>query len=84
MSASSAIYLVLLLAGITLLVIYARAGKLFRCAFFTLATGFIALGAVTLAARFTSLDVTFTPLSALVSGLLGVPGVLGMLIMNLI
>lgn len=84
MSVSSAIYLVLLLAGITLFVVYARIGKLFRCVLFTLATGFIALGAVVLIAGFTSLDMTFTPLTALVSGLFGVPGVLGMLILNLI
>lgn len=84
MSVSSAIYLAVLLAGITLFVIYARIGRLFKCVLFTLVTGFIALGAVMLAANFTSLNMTFTPLSALVSGLLGVPGVIGMLILNLL
>lgn len=84
MSVSSTIYLAVLLAGITLFVIYARIGRLFKCVFFTLVTGFISLGAVMLAANFTSLRMAFTPLSALVSGLFGVPGVLGMLILNLL
>lgn len=84
MSVSSAVYLVMLLAGITLFVIYTRIGKLFRCVFFTFVTGFVSLGLVALAARFTSLDIALTPLTALISGLLGVPGVIGMLILNLI
>lgn len=84
MTVASAIYLTLLLSGITLLVIYSRSGKLLKCVLFTMATGFVALGIVWLISRFTNLNIALTPLSVLISGLLGVPGVLGMLILNLI
>lgn len=84
MTAASVIYLALALCAITLLVIYVRIGRLFRATVFTLVTGFVALAAVLLAADFTSLDISLTPLSIIISGLLGVPGVLGMLIFNLL
>lgn len=84
MSTASAIYLALLLAGIVLLVIYSRMGKLFKCVFFTMSTGFISLGALLLLSKFTGLAISVTPLSILISGLLGVPGVISILIFNLI
>lgn len=84
MTAASAIYLALLVIGITLLVIYARSSRLLKCVIFTLTTGFIALGAVLLLSKFTSLTIAVTPLSMLFSGLLGIPGVICMLILNLI
>lgn len=84
MTVASAIYLALLLIGVTLLVIYSRSGRLLKCVVFTVATGFVALGAVLLLASFTSLPITVTPLSVFISGLMGVPGVICMLILNLI
>lgn len=84
MSIASMLYLALLLIGITLLVIYSRSGRLLKSILFTLATGFIAFAIVLLAARFTDLPISITPLSVMISGLLGVPGVIGMLILNLI
>lgn len=84
MTVASAVYLALLLIGITLLVIYSRSARLLKCVLFTMATGLAALGAVLMIGRFTSLAIALTPLSILISGLLGIPGVVCMLILNLI
>lgn len=84
MAPASMIYLAILLAGIVLLVIYTRNGRLIRSVLFTLATGFVAFGAVLLLSKFTGLPISITPLGIIISGLLGIPGVLGMLILNLI
>ncbi len=84
MTHSSLIYLVLLLAGITLLVIYSRSGSILKSVIFTCASGFIALGAVLLVSKFINLSVAITPLSLLISGILGAPGVFAMLVINLL
>lgn len=84
MTAASAVYLALLVAGITLLVLYSRSGKLLKCVFFTAFSGFSALGIVLLISKFSGLTIAVTPLSLLASGILGVPGVLGLLVLNLI
>lgn len=84
MTSAALIYLVMLLAGITLLVVYFRSGKLIKNIFFTVFSGFAALLAVLVLARFIELDISLTPLSLLMSGILGVPGVFLMLVLNLI
>lgn len=84
MTVAAMIYLAVLLIGIVLLLIYSRNGRLIKSVLFTLATGFIALGAVFVISKFTSLPISVTPLSIMISGFLGIPGVLGMLILNLI
>lgn len=84
MSVTSCIYLVLLIIGIVLLVCYHRVGKLLRCLFFTVFTGLGALGAVWVIGRFILIPITVTPLSLLISGVLGVPGVVCMLVLQLI
>lgn len=84
MSIASVFYLILLLAGITLMVMYSRRGKLFRMLLFTAVTGFIALGAVWTLGKFADVSIAITPFTAVVSGVLGVPGVIGMLIFHLI
>lgn len=84
MSVTSWIYLGLLFIGIVLLVCYHRAGRVLKCVFFTGATGLGALGLVWIASHFISVQIAITPLSLLISGMLGVPGVVGMLILQLI
>jgi len=83
MTAASTVYLALLISGITLLVLYSRSGKLLKCVTFTAITGFAALFFVILASRFTGIQIELTPLSAVTSGVLGVPGVLGLLVLNI-
>lgn len=84
LSSAALIYLVILIVGISLLVIYSREGKLLRSLVFTVITGFVALAVVLAASSYLSLGVAVTPLSLLMSGVLGVPGVFLMLILNLI
>lgn len=84
MTAAALIYLILLLVGITLLVLYFRGGRLLRSIFFTAFSGFAALSAVLLLARFVDINLSLTPLSILTSGILGVPGVFLMLVFNLL
>lgn len=84
MSMASLFYLGLAVAGTILLVCYHRAGKLFRCMFFTAFTGLGALGLLWIAGRFIVVPVAVTPLSVLISGVLGIPGVVGMLLFHLI
>jgi len=84
MTAASAVYLALLITGITLLVLYSRSGKLVKCVIFTALTGFIALFLVMAASSFSGIAIELTPLSVLTAGILGVPGVLGLLVLNII
>lgn len=84
MSITSSIYLGMLVVGVILLILYHKSRKLLRCIFFTAFTGLAALGIVWLAGRFIPMPVAVTPLSLLISGVLGVPGVVSMLILQLI
>lgn len=84
MTADALIYLVMLLTGITLLVVYSRGGKLVKSILFTVFSGFSALFIVLILARFMGLNISATPLSLLTSGILGVPGVFFMLVFNLL
>lgn len=84
MTSAALIYLVMLLVGITLMVVYFRGGKLFRSLIFTVFSGFSALIIVLILSRFMNLNINITPLSLLMSGILGVPGVFFMLVFNLL
>lgn len=84
MGIPSFFYLGVLVVGIILLIIYHKAGKLLKCIFFTAFTGLGSLGIVWLVGRFVEIPITVTPLSLLISGVLGIPGVVGMLIFQLI
>ncbi|MCL2034191.1 MAG: pro-sigmaK processing inhibitor BofA family protein [Oscillospiraceae bacterium] len=84
MTAASTVYLSLLISGIILLVLYSRSGKLLKCVTFTAVTGFAALFLVTVSSGFTGIQIELTPFSAIASGILGIPGVLGLLLLNII
>ena len=84
MTAASTVYLSLLISGIILLVLYSRSGKLLKCVTFTVVTGFAALFLVIVSSGFTGIQIELTPFSAFASGILGVPGVLGLLLLNII
>lgn len=84
MSTSSWMYLGVLAAGIFLFYLYTRSGSLLKCLLFTAFSGVGSLGVVWLLGFFLNLPLTLTPLSLLVSGVLGIPGVVGMLLISLI
>jgi inhibitor of the pro-sigma K processing machinery len=83
MTAASGIYLGILIIALVLLIYYYKSGRLLKCVLFTAFTGLLAFGAVYLASRFTGLPITLTPFSMAVSGMLGIPGVIAMLALNL-
>lgn len=84
MSAATWFALCLFAIGVVLLILYTRTGKMIRCILFTAATGLLALAAVWLAGRFFTVGLAVTPYSLLASAVLGIPGVLGMLLLGLI
>ena len=78
-------YAGLLVIGVGLFCCYARIGKLLRCILFTSVTGLAALFILSLAGGAGGAALlSMTPLSAAVSALLGMPGVLAMLVINLL
>lgn len=84
MSGSAISGIALLVIGIALFVLYTRMGKLFRCVLFTATTGLLSLGLLQLLGKLIPIGLAVTPFSTLASGLLGVPGVLGMLVLQLL
>jgi hypothetical protein len=84
MDFSAWIWLLLLLAAALVFSVYGKTGRFFRCALLGAATGLAALGALWLAGHFFELAVRVTPLTVAVSALLGIPGVVGMLLLVLI
>jgi len=70
--------------GVVLFLGYFRTGKPLRCMLFTALTGSGAMGAVLLAGNFFAIGLAPTPFSLLVSVILGIPGVVGMLLLRLI
>lgn len=74
----------LLIIGAVLFIIYSRIGKLLRCMLFTAVTGIASMGLVWLAGKLFAIGIGITPFSLLAAALLGLPGVLGMLVFQLI
>lgn len=74
----------LLVMGVLLLILYSRMGKLLRCMLFTAATGLASMGLIWLLGKAFVIGVSITPFSLLTAVVLGLPGVLGMLLMYLI
>jgi len=70
--------------GVLLFVCYSRTGKMLRCILFTALTGPPALGFLWLLGNFIDIGVRVTPFSLLTSAVLGIPGVLGMLLLLLL
>lgn len=66
------------------LAILIRSGGFFRTLVFTVLTGLGALAAVCWLGAYTGVLLTFNPFTAGISCLLGVPGVLGMLILRVL
>jgi len=84
MTAATWIWLALILAAIALLSCYARIGKRLRCMLFTAFSGVGALGVLWILSIWLMIPISITPLTLAVSGILGIPGVLAMLIFYLI
>ena len=84
MAASVWFCVALFAVGVLLLVCYSRTGKMLRCILFTASTGLLALGTLWVIGNFTDIGVSVTPFSLLTSVILGIPGVLGMLLLMLI
>jgi len=74
----------LFLVGALLFICYSRTGKMLRCILFTATTGLLALAVLWVLGMFTNIGVGVTPFSLLTSAILGIPGVLGMLVLMLI
>ena len=69
--------------GALLFICYSRTGKMLRCILFTAVSGPIALGALWALGNFADIGVAVTPFSLLTSVILGIPGVVGMLLLML-
>lgn len=84
MQMSTAIYLGALVLVILMAICYRKTGRFLQCAAFTIFSGVGALGVLWLLRPLLGLTIQITPLTVLVSGVLGVPGVAGLLILQLI
>ncbi len=83
MTAAGVVYLIVMLVALALFIFYAKSGRLLKCVLFTAFTGLVAFGVVFTVARIAGLPIAPTPFAMLVSGFLGVPGVIAMLVLNL-
>ena len=72
------------LQGITLMLLCAKYEKSFKYLLLNIILGIAALAAIDLTARFSGIHIPINPYSAATSALFGMPGVCGMLVMNLI
>jgi len=70
--------------GVALFFCYSRTGKILRCILFTATTGIAALGGIWLLGLFLEIGVAVTPFSLLGAAVLGIPGVLGMLVLAML
>ena len=84
MTASAWFGVALFVLGVLLFVCYSRTGKMLRCILFTAASGTAALAVLWAVGNFIDLGINVTPFSLLTSAILGIPGVLGMLLLALI
>ncbi|MCL2580597.1 MAG: pro-sigmaK processing inhibitor BofA family protein [Oscillospiraceae bacterium] len=73
--------LVLFVLGVILFVSYSRTGKMLRCIAFTAVSGPVALGLLWMLGNFAQIGVALTPVSLLTAAILGIPGVVGMLLL---
>ena len=84
MTVSAWFGVVLFALGTALFVCYSRTGKMLRCILFTATTGLLALGGLWLLGNFIEIGVAVTPFSLLGAAVLGIPGVLGMLVLTML
>jgi hypothetical protein len=77
-------WIILFALGLLLFLFYRRMARFLRCVFFTAFSGVGALGLLWLLGLAIPVPVTITPFSLAVSGILGIPGVVTMLILHLI
>ena len=84
MAASAWFGAVLFGLGVALFVCYARTGKMLRCILFTATTGLLALSGLWLLGLFWEVGVAVTPFTLLGAAILGIPGVLGMLVLAML
>ena len=83
MNTSAWFGIALFIIGVVLFVCYSRTGKMLRCMLFTASTGLGALGILWALGKFFTIAVTVTPFSLLTAAILGIPGVVGMLLLFL-
>ena len=81
MTATAIFGTALFVLGAALFVLYSRTGKMLRCILFTAATGLGALGVVWALDSVIEVGLAVTPFTLLSSAILGIPGVLGMLVL---
>ena len=81
MTAASWFGLVLFAIGVLLFICYSRTGKMLRCILFTAASGLASLSLLWMMGNFVEIGVAVTPFSLLTSAILGIPGVVGMLLL---
>jgi len=84
MAGSAVIWIAIILAGLILFYFYARTGRFFRCVCTGAAGGLCALGILWSLGHFFDIALAVTPLTLAVSAILGVPGVIGMLVLPLL
>ncbi|MGI6403189.1 MAG: pro-sigmaK processing inhibitor BofA family protein [Oscillospiraceae bacterium] len=84
MDMATALKIALLVVGVLLFVVYSRMGRLLRCMLFTAITGLASMGLVWLLGKAFVIGVSITPFSLLTAAVLGLPGVLTMLLIQLI
>jgi len=84
MDSGTHIWIAVILAGVVLFYFYARTGRFFRCVFSSAVAGFAALAALWALGNFFDIALAITPLTLTISALLGVPGVIGMLLLPLL
>ena len=84
MSMAGWFYIGLFVIGVILFCCYSRTGRLLKCMFFTAFTGLPTLLLLWSLGKLVAIPLAVTPLSLLVSVLLGIPGLLTMLILNLL
>ena len=84
MNMESGIYIAIFGIGIILFFCYSQTGRLWRSIFFTAFSGIGTLGLLLLTAKAIGVNIALTPLSLMISGLLGIPGVLAMLVINIL
>ena len=84
MSTAAWIYTGVFILALILWICYIKIQKFWKCTLFTLFTGLGTLGLVRLAGTLLVIPLAVTPLSILTAAVLGIPGVVLMLVLQLI